>query len=66
MAVRLFYRLNEKDLRAPADDAFDLVVEIAGGSIRDVPAIAARLRAWSSELEDMGQDRGSASRDRLS
>lgn len=46
VSVRLFYRLNDRDLRAPMDDAFDLVVEIAGGSIRDVPAIAARLRAW--------------------
>jgi death-on-curing protein len=54
VAVRLFYRLNERDLRAPVDDAFDLVVEVAGGSLRDVAAIAARLRAWSSELEDAG------------
>jgi death-on-curing protein len=46
VSVRLFYRLNERDLRAPIDDAFDLVVEVAEGSIRDVPAIAARLRAW--------------------
>lgn len=46
VAVRLFYRVNDRDLRAPIDDAFDLVVEIAGGSLRDVPAIAARLRAW--------------------
>ena len=46
VSVRLFYRLNERDLRAPIDDAFDLVVEIADGSLRDVPAIAARLRPW--------------------
>jgi death on curing protein len=46
VSVRLFYLLNERDLHAPIDDAFDLVVEIADGSIRDVPAIAARLRAW--------------------
>ena len=46
VSVRLFYRLNERDLHAPIDDAFDLVVEIAGGSLRDVPAIAARLRVW--------------------
>ena len=46
VSVRLFYRLNGRDLHAPIDDAFDLVVEIAGGSVRDVPAIAARLRAW--------------------
>jgi len=46
VSVRLFYRLNGRDLHAPMDDAFDLVVEIADGSIRDVPAIAARLRLW--------------------
>ena len=46
VAVRLFYRLNERDLHAPIDDAFNLVVEIADGSIRDVPAIAARIGAW--------------------
>jgi death-on-curing protein len=54
VAVRLFYRLNERDLRAPIDDAFALVAAIADGSLRDVPAIAARLRAWSSELDTTG------------
>ncbi len=54
VAVRLFYRLNERDLRAPIDDAFDLMVEIADGSLRDVPAIAARLHSWSSELDSAG------------
>jgi death-on-curing protein len=46
VGVRLFYRLNERDLRAPTDDAFDLVASIADGSLRDVPDIAGRLRAW--------------------
>jgi death-on-curing protein len=50
VSARLFYRLNGKDLRAPVDDAFDLVVSIADGSLRDVPDIAARLRAWVVEL----------------
>jgi death-on-curing protein len=54
VAVRLFYRLNERDLRAPIDDAFDLVASIAHGSLRDVPAIAARLAAWSSKLDRTG------------
>jgi death-on-curing protein len=54
VAVRLFYRLNDRDLRAPIDDALDLVAAIADGSIRDVPAIAGRLRAWSSELDNSG------------
>lgn len=46
VSIRLFYRLNGKDLHAPIDDAFDLVASIADGSLRDVPEIAARLRAW--------------------
>jgi death on curing protein len=46
VSVRLFYRLNGSDLRVPIDDAFDLVTTIADGSLRDVPAIAERLRPW--------------------
>ena len=46
VGVRLFYRLNERDLRAPAGEAFDLVAAIADGSLRDVRAIADRLGAW--------------------
>lgn len=41
----MFYRLNGKDLRAPADDAFDLIASIADGTIRDVSDIAATLAA---------------------
>jgi death-on-curing protein len=51
VAMRLFYRLNGTDIRPTADEAFDLVVAIADGSIGDVPAIADRLAAW--RLEDM-------------
>ena len=51
VAVRLFYRMNDRDLQAPIDDAFDLVAAIADGSLRDVPVIAARLAAWSSDLD---------------
>ena len=54
VSVRLFYRLNGRDLHAPIDDAFDLVVEIAGGSVRDVPEIAARLRAWVVDPDEGG------------
>lgn len=54
VAVRLFYRLNDRDLRAPIDDAFDLVVAVADGSLRDVAVIAAALRAWSTELDSGG------------
>jgi death-on-curing protein len=51
VAVRLFCRLNERDLRAPVDVAFDLVGSIADGSLRDVPDIAARLRNWMVDLD---------------
>ncbi len=54
VAVRLFYRLNDRDLRAPIDDAFDLVSAIAEGSLREVASIAAMLRTWSSELDGTG------------
>lgn len=46
VAVRLFYRMNDADIHPEADEAFDLIVEVAGGIIRDVPQIAARLRQW--------------------
>ncbi len=48
IAVRLFYLLNDADLRAPADAAFELVMDIADGSVRDVTLIADRLRAWGA------------------
>ena len=50
--MRLFYRLNGRDLRLPLDDGFDLVMAVADGSLRDVPAIAARLRLGVSEFND--------------
>jgi death on curing protein len=51
VSVRLFYPLNGSDLRVPVDDAFDLVSSIADGSLRDVPDIADRLRAWVADLD---------------
>lgn len=50
VAVRLFCRLNGRDLRAPIDEAFDLVAAIAEGSIRDVAAISTHLRQWMTPL----------------
>ena len=44
VAVRLFYAINDGDMRADAEAAFELVVAVADGTIRDVAAIAARLR----------------------
>lgn len=46
VGVRLFYRMNDHDLRMPIDAAFDLVTAIAGGAIRDVDDIAARLEGY--------------------
>ena len=46
VAVRLFYRLNDADLQAPEDSAYELVVEVAGGRLRDVDRIAERLTSW--------------------
>jgi death-on-curing protein len=45
-AIRLFYLLNDADLRAEPDVAYEFIVEVADGTIRDVPQIAARLRQW--------------------
>ena len=49
VAVRLFYRMNEADLQADADEAFDVVVAIADGRLREVAEIAVRLGRWRSE-----------------
>jgi death-on-curing protein len=50
VAVRLFDRLNGFDVRPAADDAFELVVAVANGEIRDVTEIARRLAPWRTEL----------------
>lgn len=47
VAVRLFYRLNDSDLRAPEDEAFDLIMRIADGTLVDVVQIAAFLKRWA-------------------
>lgn len=54
IGVRLFYRMNDRDLRAPVDDAFDLVASIADGSLRDIRDIARRLRAWVVDVDTTG------------
>lgn len=54
VGVRLFYRLNDRDLRMPADDAFDLVASIADGSVRDVTEISDRLHSWVVVLDNRG------------
>jgi death-on-curing protein len=46
VAVRLFYLLNESDIRPTSEAAYDLVVSVADGRLRDVGEIANRLAAW--------------------
>lgn len=46
VALRVFYRLNDRDVRAPQDDAFELVMSVADGSLTDVGEIARTLRPW--------------------
>jgi death-on-curing protein len=46
VAVRLFYLLNDADLQPPTDDAYELVVAVADGTLRDVERIAERLGRW--------------------
>jgi death-on-curing protein len=48
VAVRLFYLMNGLDIHPPGDEAFDLIVAIAGGELRDVSAIAEVLSRWRS------------------
>lgn len=51
VACRLFLRLNKVDVRMPADVAYDLVLAIAGGTLRDVSNIATRLRSYLVDLD---------------
>jgi death on curing protein len=50
VVTRLFYRMNDADLRADQDAAYELVVAVAAGALRDVPDIARRLAAWRRPL----------------
>ncbi|HEX7222825.1 MAG TPA: type II toxin-antitoxin system death-on-curing family toxin [Candidatus Limnocylindrales bacterium] len=46
VAVRLFYLLNDADIRPPANAAYDLIVAVADGRLRDVETIGQQLAAW--------------------
>jgi death on curing protein len=46
-AAVVFLWINGWDVRAPEDDAFDLVVGVASGDIADIEKLAEHLRAWS-------------------
>ncbi|RIJ70192.1 type II toxin-antitoxin system death-on-curing family toxin [Nakamurella silvestris] len=45
LAVVVFYGLNEIDLNAPDDEAYDLVIAVATARI-DYAEVATRLRSW--------------------
>lgn len=47
-ATVVFLWINDHDVLAPEDDAFDLVMAVASGSLDDVERIAASLRGWST------------------
>jgi death-on-curing protein len=51
VAVRLFYVVNDLDLRADHDDAFEFVMGIASGSITEIDDIAGWLEARVQRLE---------------
>ena len=51
IAIRLFYRLNDADVRPTPDDAFDLLVSVASGDRRDVAEIAGTLAQWRTPPE---------------
>ena len=53
VAIRLLYRMNGGDLVEDPGAAFDLVVAVAEGSLRDVDDIARRLRPWSRSADDL-------------
>ncbi|MGH3599932.1 MAG: type II toxin-antitoxin system death-on-curing family toxin [Pseudonocardiaceae bacterium] len=46
-ATAVLLWINGHDLDAPEDDAFDLVIAVADGSLTDVEKIAERLSEWS-------------------
>jgi death-on-curing protein len=48
VGLRVFYLLNGTDIHPDPDEAFDFVTAVADGSLRDVTAIADRLRGWRS------------------
>jgi death on curing protein len=48
VAVRLFYLMNDADIRPAPEEAYDLVAAVADGTLRDVEAIAERFRSWRS------------------
>lgn len=46
VAVRLFYLMNATTIEPEPNEAFEFVVAIASGELRDVPVIAETLARW--------------------
>jgi len=46
LATAVFFALNNRELVHTDDDAFDLMINVASGRLRDVQDIAATLRPW--------------------
>jgi death-on-curing protein len=46
VAVRLFYGMNEHGLTYQGEQAFQLVMSVADGSLSDVGKIAETLASW--------------------
>ena len=51
LSAVVFCFINGVHIDAPDDDAYDLVIAIADGSLDDLETIAANLAAWSVPLE---------------
>ena len=46
-ACRTFLAINGEWIRAPEDDRFDFVIQVATGALASLDKIADQLRAWS-------------------
>jgi prophage maintenance system killer protein len=62
VATRLFYRMNGADVQPLPDEAFDTIVAVASGELRDVPAIASVLRLWRDASRRPSASRASNAR----
>lgn len=49
-ATRLFYVMNDRDIRCIEDEAFNLVIAVATHEIDDVTKIAEQLHRWDAPL----------------
>ena len=50
LATVVFCHINGQLIDAPDDDAYDVVIAIADGSIAEVGEIASQLQVWSTPL----------------